>query len=158
MTLDGTNSYVVDCGDGAALVIDPGPPIAAHVESLQRAAEERGLRIVAIAVTHGHPDHAPAAAPLARATGASIYAHPNGAIARDAGRNGNKFSALVLGVVRSKPFQMNMKPDLNSINGGNTDNLGVTPDIKVAMTPADLQGGFQDYLKAVNAAVSAMAK
>ncbi len=33
------------------------------------------------------------------------------AIARDAGRDGNKFSALVLGVVRSKPFQMNMKQD-----------------------------------------------
>ena len=30
-------------------------------------------------------------------------------IARDAGRNGNKFSALVLSVVKSKPFQMNMK-------------------------------------------------
>jgi len=34
------------------------------------------------------------------------------AIARDAGRDGNRFSALVLGVVRSKPFQMNMKPDV----------------------------------------------
>src|SRR6267378_560802 len=34
------------------------------------------------------------------------------AIARDAGRDGNKFSALVLGVVRSKPFQMNMKQDV----------------------------------------------
>jgi mono/diheme cytochrome c family protein len=33
------------------------------------------------------------------------------AIARDAGRSGNKFSALVLGVVRSKPFEMNMKQD-----------------------------------------------
>src|SRR6185295_7831929 len=31
------------------------------------------------------------------------------AIARDAARSDNKFSALVLGVVRSKPFQMNMK-------------------------------------------------
>ena len=31
------------------------------------------------------------------------------AIARDAEKNGNKFSALVLGVVKSKPFQMNMK-------------------------------------------------
>jgi hypothetical protein len=30
-------------------------------------------------------------------------------IARDAARNGNRFSALVLGVVNSKPFQMNMK-------------------------------------------------
>ncbi|HJZ78669.1 MAG TPA: DUF1592 domain-containing protein [Vicinamibacterales bacterium] len=31
------------------------------------------------------------------------------AIARDAERNGGRFSALVLGVVNSKPFQMNMK-------------------------------------------------
>ena len=30
-------------------------------------------------------------------------------IAREAGRNGNKFSALVLGIVKSRPFQMNMK-------------------------------------------------
>jgi hypothetical protein len=32
------------------------------------------------------------------------------AIARDADRSDGHFSALVLGVVRSKPFQMNMKP------------------------------------------------
>jgi hypothetical protein len=36
------------------------------------------------------------------------------AIARDAERSGNKFSALVLGVVRSKPFQMNMKQDVSA--------------------------------------------
>ena len=30
-------------------------------------------------------------------------------IAREAAGNGNRFSALVLGVVKSKPFQMNMK-------------------------------------------------
>ncbi len=30
-------------------------------------------------------------------------------LARDAAKDGNKFSALVLGVVKSKPFQMNMK-------------------------------------------------
>jgi len=30
-------------------------------------------------------------------------------IAHDAARSQNRFSALVLGVVRSKPFQMNMK-------------------------------------------------
>ena len=30
-------------------------------------------------------------------------------ITRDAARAGNKFSALVLAVVKSKPFQMNMK-------------------------------------------------
>jgi hypothetical protein len=31
------------------------------------------------------------------------------AIARDAHKNGNRFSSLVLGVVKSQPFQMNMK-------------------------------------------------
>jgi len=30
-------------------------------------------------------------------------------IQRDANKNGNKFSALVLAVVKSKPFQMNTK-------------------------------------------------
>ena len=30
-------------------------------------------------------------------------------LARDAAKDGNKFSALVLGVVKSKPFQMNIK-------------------------------------------------
>jgi glyoxylase-like metal-dependent hydrolase (beta-lactamase superfamily II) len=76
MTLDGTNSYVIACGD-AALVVDPGPPIARHVDALLKTAGDLGLTIAAIAVTHGHPDHAPAAALLAAATGAPVYAHPN---------------------------------------------------------------------------------
>ena len=83
MTLSGTNSYVIDCGGGEALVIDPGPPIAAHVDAIVEAARERGLAIAAIAVTHGHPDHAPAAAQLAARTGAPVYAHPSGNVARD---------------------------------------------------------------------------
>jgi hypothetical protein len=36
-------------------------------------------------------------------------------LARDAGKNGNKFSALVLSVVKSKPFQMNMKMEQTSV-------------------------------------------
>jgi uncharacterized protein YceH (UPF0502 family) len=30
-------------------------------------------------------------------------------IVRDAGRNNNKFSSLIVGIVKSAPFQMNMK-------------------------------------------------
>jgi uncharacterized protein YceH (UPF0502 family) len=30
-------------------------------------------------------------------------------LARDAGKNGNRFSALVMGVVKSRPFQMNTR-------------------------------------------------
>lgn len=83
MTLTGTNSYVIDAGDGTALVIDPGPFIERHVEALVANASARDLRIATIALTHGHPDHAPAAAPLARLTGARVYAHPDSRVARD---------------------------------------------------------------------------
>jgi glyoxylase-like metal-dependent hydrolase (beta-lactamase superfamily II) len=76
MTLSGTNTYFIGAGKGEAIVIDPGPPIERHVDAIVDTARERGLRITAIALTHGHPDHAPAAAPLSRITGAPVYAHP----------------------------------------------------------------------------------
>ena len=82
MTLDGTNSYVI-FGDGEALAIDPGPSDAGHVETLVATAAKRACRIAAIAVTHGHLDHYPAAALLAERTGAPVYAHPAARFARD---------------------------------------------------------------------------
>jgi glyoxylase-like metal-dependent hydrolase (beta-lactamase superfamily II) len=84
MTLQGTNSYLLDCGNGEALVIDPGPPIDAHLDALIDAAAKRALKIGTIVLTHGHPDHASGAARLAAATGAFVYAHPNSRTARDA--------------------------------------------------------------------------
>ncbi len=76
MTLTGTNSYVVNCGDGAALVIDPGPPIETHLDEIVAAARGMDTAITAVALTHGHPDHASGAPMLAAATGAAVYAHP----------------------------------------------------------------------------------
>src|SRR5579862_1739645 len=83
MTLSGTNSYLIDGGAGGALIIDPGPWIDSHVEALLEAARSRDLTIEAIAITHGHPDHAPATQPLSRATGAPIHAHPNCSVPHD---------------------------------------------------------------------------
>ena len=75
MTLDGTNGYVVDGGDGRWIAVDPGPDLPEHVDAFVAAAAGAGARFEAIVVTHGHPDHFPAAAPLARATGAPVFAH-----------------------------------------------------------------------------------
>lgn len=84
MTLQGTNSYLLDCGNGDAMVVDSGPPIERHLEALVDAAASRRLKIRAIVLTHGHPDHASGAAKLVAATGAALYAHPQSTVARDA--------------------------------------------------------------------------
>jgi len=67
-TLDGTRTYLLD--DYA--VIDPGPAIDSHIEAIRMAMPN--LRTIFI--THRHADHAPAAVPLRRATGARIVAPP----------------------------------------------------------------------------------
>jgi glyoxylase-like metal-dependent hydrolase (beta-lactamase superfamily II) len=82
MTLTGTNSYLVS-NEGDAVVIDPGPYLPRHIEALLERARSLELTIRAIALTHGHPDHAPAAASLATAAGVPIYAHPLSEVPRD---------------------------------------------------------------------------
>jgi glyoxylase-like metal-dependent hydrolase (beta-lactamase superfamily II) len=76
MTLDGTNGYVVRVGDGELVAIDPGPLDDAQRDAFLAAARAADASYAAILVTHGHPDHAPGAAPLAAATGAPVFAHP----------------------------------------------------------------------------------
>lgn len=68
-TYTGTQTYVVGNGVDVA-VIDPGPDEAAHIEALLGIIGE--ARIAAILCTHTHRDHSPAAAPLARRSGAQV--------------------------------------------------------------------------------------
>lgn len=68
MTLDGTRTYVV--GRAQPVVIDPGPAEARHLDGLLELLG--GARPLAILLTHGHPDHAAAARPLAERTGAPV--------------------------------------------------------------------------------------
>jgi glyoxylase-like metal-dependent hydrolase (beta-lactamase superfamily II) len=67
-TLEGTNTWVV--GDSTTFVIDPGPPIAAHLDEVARVAGS----VAGVLVTHDHPDHAPGALAFARRVGAPVYA------------------------------------------------------------------------------------
>ncbi len=51
MTLEGTNTYVV--GRDPAVLIDPGPDDAGHIEAIREVAEGRG-GIGTVLLTHGH--------------------------------------------------------------------------------------------------------
>lgn len=67
MTGPGTNTYLV--GERQVAVIDPGPAEPGHIEAILNACGDQLQWIIA---THTHPDHSPAAAFLARETGAEI--------------------------------------------------------------------------------------
>jgi len=71
MTGPGTNTYLF--GSEEVAVLDPGPVIDRHLEAIQQIAD---APIRWILVTHTHPDHSPAAAELAKATGAELLGRP----------------------------------------------------------------------------------
>ena len=59
MTLDGTNSWLLaEPGARVGLVIDPGPDHEGHLRAVLATAEEAGVRVGLVLLTHGHPDHA----------------------------------------------------------------------------------------------------
>ena len=65
------NAFIVrsDAGAGTAVMVDPGE----EPERLLSAAQDLGVQIEAIILTHCHFDHIGAVAPVARATGAPVY-------------------------------------------------------------------------------------
>ncbi|MEU7825268.1 MBL fold metallo-hydrolase [Catellatospora sp. NPDC049133] len=69
MTLDGTNTWLLDDGT----VIDPGPDDLAHLEAIVAA----GPPIRRILFTHSHPDHVDGVATLIALTGATVGEVPD---------------------------------------------------------------------------------
>jgi hydroxyacylglutathione hydrolase len=63
------NRYLVSDEAGVACAVDPG----GEPERLARLAKEKGLKLEAVLVTHGHFDHVEGVKGLAEATGATIY-------------------------------------------------------------------------------------
>ena len=71
MTGPGTNTYLF--GREEVAVLDPGPAIGRHIDSI---IERAAAPIRWILVTHTHPDHSPGARLLADATGAELLGRP----------------------------------------------------------------------------------
>jgi glyoxylase-like metal-dependent hydrolase (beta-lactamase superfamily II) len=67
MTGAGTNTYLL--GTEEVAVLDPGPALPEHIDAILETA---GDRIRWIVCTHTHPDHSPAWAAVAKATGAQV--------------------------------------------------------------------------------------
>ena len=68
-TFHGTGTYVI--GHGQVIVVDPGPDMPEHIDTLLNELGDE--RVAAIAVTHTHRDHSPGAARLQQRTGAKTY-------------------------------------------------------------------------------------
>ena len=64
------NCYLLLCGKGEAVLVDPG----AEASALLYAVQQAGCTLRYILLTHGHYDHIGAVRPLAEATGAVIAA------------------------------------------------------------------------------------
>lgn len=74
MTGPGTNTYMI--GNKQLAVIDPGPTINEHADTLVKIANSLGATIRWILCTHTHADHSPGAALLKRLTGAQVFGFP----------------------------------------------------------------------------------
>lgn len=75
MTLDGTNTWVLrEPGASRCVVVDPGPMIGTHLDSVVARAESEAGQVAVVLLTHGHPDHAEAARAFADRVGCPVRA------------------------------------------------------------------------------------
>jgi glyoxylase-like metal-dependent hydrolase (beta-lactamase superfamily II) len=64
-TLDGTNTWILIAPNSErAVIVDPGPDDASHLEAIVQSLAVQGLRAHVVLLTHGHIDHAEGARAL----------------------------------------------------------------------------------------------
>src|SRR5690625_1132775 len=79
MTLEGTNTYLVETAEGT-VVVDPGPLLADHLDAITATDSAPVMAVV----THHHPDHTEASQQWHQRTGAPVRAFdPTQCIAAD---------------------------------------------------------------------------
>ncbi|MEI2641648.1 MAG: MBL fold metallo-hydrolase [Candidatus Nanopelagicales bacterium] len=72
MTLDGTNTWLLDADADSVVLVDPGPDDPAHLAAVQAALD--GRRVRQIVLTHGHLDHSAGAGLFKQTFGAQVRA------------------------------------------------------------------------------------
>lgn len=72
MTLDGTNTWLIDMDAESVVLVDPGPDDPGHLAAVRAALGDRWVREVAL--THGHADHSAGARLFADALRARVRA------------------------------------------------------------------------------------
>lgn len=136
----GVNCLVIDCGNGEAIVVDPG----AEPGRVLDAARRRKLNITHIINTHGHFDHVGANKALVEATGAKLLIH-----AADEAQlvRATEVSTLYGLMAENSPM-----PDQH-LEDGMTLNVG-TSTISVIHTPGHTPGGCSLYFADHNLVVT----
>lgn len=72
MTLDGTNTWLIDVDADSVVLVDPGPDDPVHLGAVRAALGDRRVR--EIWLTHGHADHSAGARLFAEAFGCRVRA------------------------------------------------------------------------------------
>jgi len=129
-----TNAYIVAHeASREALVIDPGGP----PEPILRILNDDHLELQAIVNTHGHGDHIAGNVPLARATGAPVWAHEaDAAMLTDP--HANLLAWAGFNVETAAPDRTLREGDTITIGEGHPDAIV----LRVAHTPGHTPGGM----------------
>ena len=125
-----SNCYIVgDETSKEGMIIDPG----AEAGEILRAIEKLGLKIKLIVLTHRHPDHVGAAAPVKKATGAPLAVHAECA----------RYLPQSPSYVYEQPFEGVPKPE-RILEDGDTIDIGEL-HFKVLHTPGHTPCGISLY-------------
>jgi len=129
------NCFLLSARAGEALLVDPG----GDAERIREALDEAGLRVAAVALTHGHADHISALAAFTADADAPVHMHP--ADAEWAFTPGNRLPPFY---DTSVPRPANLRP---AQDGDRIEAAGLTLD--VLHTPGHTPGGICLHAAAV---------